>query len=1086
MTKEQAKQLVQETLQNSFDKERFVRLARNLLNTLDDSKNFSYHGQFIPDAFKVHVKRYERVGKYEDPEDGKLDVLIVYLQKETTLEQARTGQRNFTAWYLKRRGEKDAALIAFVSPNEEEWRFSFVKMEYRLTESAGGRVGATEEFTPARRYSFLVGRNENSHTAQSRLVPLLLEDDQNPTLQEIEDAFGIEKVTKEFFERYRDLFLQLNEHLDDLVKSDKKIGSDFADKEIDTINFSKKLLGQIVFLYFLQKKGWFGVERSKLWGSGSRRFLRELFEKKHGDYTNFFNDVLEPLFYEALRQDRSHDDDYYSRFDCRIPFLNGGLFDPLNNYDWVNTDLLLPNELFSNDVRTKSGDIGTGILDVLDRYNFTVKEDEPLEKEVAVDPEMLGKVFENLLEVKDRKSKGTYYTPRAIVHYMCQESLAHYLAAELESKVSKEDIETLIRYGETVVEHDSRVVKKGAETKDYSFKLPESVRSNAALVDEKLAAIRICDPAVGSGAFPVGMMNEIVRTRNALSNYVNGGKERSVCEFKRDAIQHSLYGVDIDPGAVEIAKLRLWLSLVVDEQDIKQIKPLPNLDYKIVQGDSLSSVQKDLFNQPLFKELEELKPKFFEETNTRKKQEYKQQIDELINKITKGRKEFDFEVYFSEVFHEKTGFDVVIANPPYVRHEKIKELKPYLQKRYEVYTGTADLYCYFYELGVRILHDTGVITFITSNKFLRANYGKALKKFLQRNALFHTLIDFGDVPVFEATTYPMIFIAEKGKGDARKFWGCKITSDRELQELEETIQESGIVMKQSQLPPDDVWIIENKETYLLKKKIEEMSDNTKTLVEYVDGKIFYGIKTGYNQAFVIDSNKRNQLIKKDPESEKIIKPFLRGRDVGRYAIRDSKLWLIYSHAGIEIDKYPVVKKHLQQFRSVLERRRGGANPKSGKVPYEWYELQVDYYSSGTYLNFEKPKIVYLVFQVQPTFAYDTNSFYPNNAVWTIAKDDNYLLGFLNSKLCWFLISNRCTKIQNGYQLIFKYLESLPIKIPTDRLQKSIEIKVQQVLEAKRQGKSTTKLEKKIDQLVYKLYGLTPEEIKLVEGEHKQK
>ncbi len=225
-------------------------------------------------------------------------------------------------------------------------------------------------------------------------------------------------------------------------------------------------MGQIVFLYFLQKKGWFGVERDKEWGSGSKHFLRELFEKKHGNYKNFFNDILEPLFYEALRLERPGD--YYSRFNCRIPFLNGGLFDPLGDYDWWNTDILLPNDLFSNNRKTKEGDIGDGILDIFDRYNFTVKEDEPLEKEVAVDPEMLGKVFENLLEVKDRKSKGTYYTPREIVHYMCQESLVNYLATELEGKTSKEDIETLIKYGEAVVEHDSRVASEGCETERYS------------------------------------------------------------------------------------------------------------------------------------------------------------------------------------------------------------------------------------------------------------------------------------------------------------------------------------------------------------------------------------------------------------------------------------------------------------------------------------------------------------------------------------------------------------------------------------------------------------------------------------------
>ena len=323
----------------------------------------------------------------------------------------------------------------------------------------------------------------------------------------------------------------------------------------------------------MQKKGWFGVPRGKDWGEGNKQFLRQLYNKANKENKNFFNDYLEPLFYQALRYDRSADDDYFSQFDCKIPFLNGGLFDPMNDYDWINIDILLPNKLFSNQNRTKEGDIGNGILDVFDLYNFTVKEDEPLEKEVAIDPEMLGKVFENLLEVKDRKSKGTYYTPREIVHYMCQESLINYLATELVNKVDKKDIETFIKHGESFIEHDSRVVNEGRETERYAFKLPTDMRKNAKLIDDKLASIRVCDPAVGSGAFLVGMMNEIIRGRNTLTPYISKNGKRTLYGFKRQAIQNCLYGVDIDPGAVEIAKLRLWLSLIVDEEERRMIQP---------------------------------------------------------------------------------------------------------------------------------------------------------------------------------------------------------------------------------------------------------------------------------------------------------------------------------------------------------------------------------------------------------------------------------------------------------------------------------------------------------------------------------
>ena len=437
MDKHAAQTMIQDTLERSFDKGRFFYFLKNMLNHVEENSSAIYRGNHLPEAYKPSIDSLERLGKYNDEEDNEIDLLVVQLKKDTSLERARTLQRNFASWHLKGGtggNLKDAALTAYVSPSQKDWRFSFVKMDYKLVPSGNGRTRVKEEFTPARRYSFLVGENENSHTAKSQLLPLLENDEKKPTLGEIEDKFSIETVTKEFFERYRDLFLRATESLDEIVESDPKIKEDFLEKNVNPLDFSKKLLGQVVFLYFLQKKGWFGVERDSNWGTGSKGFIRDLFNQKNKTYKNFFNDILEPLFYEALASERTSD--FYAYLNCKIPFLNGGLFDPIGNYDWEHTDILLPNDLFSNKKQTPQGDIGTGIFDVLDRYNFTVKEDEPLEKDVAVDPEMLGKVFENLLEVKDRKSKGAFYTPREIVHYMCQESLVHYLENELKKKVT--------------------------------------------------------------------------------------------------------------------------------------------------------------------------------------------------------------------------------------------------------------------------------------------------------------------------------------------------------------------------------------------------------------------------------------------------------------------------------------------------------------------------------------------------------------------------------------------------------------------------------------------------------------------------
>jgi hypothetical protein len=576
-----AKKLIQETFEEEFNRDQFRKFILNLLNNVEETPNTTYKGNTIPKAYQQYVKIMDRLGKYEDKEGKSVDILIIHLKKESSLERARTMQRNLVGWYLNgSRGGvlKDGALVAFVSPNPEDWRFSFVKMDYEFVEKEGGGVKAEQTFTPARRFSFLVGENEYSHTAQKQLIPILKKDVEKPAFKEIEEGFSVEPVTERFYKEYRDRFLELKEELDKFVEKDATVREDFQEHNVDTSDFAKKLMGQIVFLYFLQKKGWFGVARDEDWGSGPKNFLRELFEKKHASYSNFFNDILEPLFYEALATQRP--DDYYSRFNCKIPFLNGGLFDPIQNYDWINTDLLLPDTLFSNADKT-------GILDVFDRYNFTIKENEPLEKEVAVDPEMLGKVFENLLKVGDRKTKGTFYTPREIVHFMCQESLISYLDHELANTIPTKDINVFVRFGEQAIDNDRYIKEKEQETQRYTYDIPESIRENAELIDDKLASIRVCDPAVGSGAFLVGMMNEIVRKREVLTSYHPHVSNRNAYKFKHDSIHNSLYGVDIDPGAVEIAKLRLWLSLVVEEENIKRIHSLPNLDYKIMQGNSL-------------------------------------------------------------------------------------------------------------------------------------------------------------------------------------------------------------------------------------------------------------------------------------------------------------------------------------------------------------------------------------------------------------------------------------------------------------------------------------------------------------------
>ncbi len=261
MNQQHAKALISQTFTQAFQQDRYLEFISNLLNHTDPSKAFVCNHQYVKDAFKPHVNRYDRIATYTAPDDRKIDILIVYLTNEAKLTRARTALRNFVADYLKNRGQKDAALVAFVSSSESAWRFSYVKMEYAAVKNPSGEIAAETRFTPARRFSYLVGPGESCHTAQTRFLNLLQNTQSDPTLADIEDAFSVEAVTKEFFERYKALFWELKEALDRIAADEHNpaIGTEFAARNISTTDFAKKLMGQIVFLYFLQKKGWLGV-----------------------------------------------------------------------------------------------------------------------------------------------------------------------------------------------------------------------------------------------------------------------------------------------------------------------------------------------------------------------------------------------------------------------------------------------------------------------------------------------------------------------------------------------------------------------------------------------------------------------------------------------------------------------------------------------------------------------------------------------------------------------------------------------------------------------------------------------------------
>lgn len=797
MDKKTAQHLIEDTFNEAFDEGRFQNFAQNLLNDIEPRNN-SYAGNLIWDDYKEHINTYKRIGKYTDPDGEALDVLIVEVKTVQKLERARTALRNFVIKHLSK-FEKDYALVAFYSKEDggADWRFSFIKLEYRSElDEEKGKVKTKKEFTPAKRYSFLVGKYEKSYTAKNQLLPLLQNISNNPTIDELEAAFSIEKVTDEFFNQYKDLYIKLYEHFE----KDKNVKAAIKEAGIDNARFTKKLLGQIVFLYFLQKKGWLGVAQNARWGTGKKRFVQELFEQAQNKKLNFFKDKLQYLFYEALAKERDNVNSYYKRFDCRIPFLNGGLFEA--DYNWQDANISIPETLFRNEEKNKSGDLGTGILDVFDRYNFTIKEDEPLDKEVAVDPEMLGKVFENMLDITERKSKGAFYTPREIVHYMCQESLIHYLDNCLNqdlqdtkiNRINKKDIETFIREGHFALENDERVATKG-ETKTYQYQLPESIRQHADLIDRKLSSIKICDPAIGSGAFPVGLLHELVNAMLVLKPHLGydylteklkgfGFKHREsisdsryIYRLKRHIIQESIYGVDIDSSAIDIARLRLWLSLVVDEDDLDPIETLPNLDYKIVAGNSLiglpDGAMKDLKVEA---ELEKLKEKFYDITDEKEKKALRQKINTKIRELLDSAEQFagykidfDFKLFFSEVWREKGGFDILIANPPYISNwsqsKNNREEVLLLGKLYQDFlSGHWDIFLCFIPQAVTILRDKGICSFILPTSFYKEKHSTKVRDFFLEQLSVLELLDFENEVIFtDVARQTGIFIIQKEK-----------------------------------------------------------------------------------------------------------------------------------------------------------------------------------------------------------------------------------------------------------------------------------------------------------------------------------
>ena len=963
-----------------------------------------------------------------------------------------------------------------------DWRFTYCR-----------KSGNKEESTDSKRYTFLLGPGQSCRTATDNFMALY---DKRASLEikDIEDAFNVEALSKEFFGKYK---AQYEAFVNYMVDPANGMRQDFIDTDFDHTgmaadkirdreekpirDYVKKLLGRIVFLHFLQKKGWLGVPAGKEWGEGDRDFMLKLFQNAtERQKENFLDDILEDLFAEGLDRNRSDKDDLYDTEvngigKCRIPYLNGGLFE---RDDLDKKSSHFPAEYFDS------------LLTMLSQYNFTIDENDPNDAEVGVDPEMLGRIFENLLE--DNKDKGAFYTPKEIVQYMCRESLIAYLQTDQ----NEEDKERIRQF---VTTHDAALLGDIKED-----------------IDQKLIDVKICDPAIGSGAFPMGLLRELFFCRSAIEPNI----VENAANIKRHIIQNNIYGVDIERGAVDIARLRFWLSLIVDE---KSPEALPNLDFKIMQGNSLLEQYKGadlstmtennpesghgitLFDSMLDvyrKNLRDKLSEYYACPEHDKKVQLRKDIAEIVKQeLSEQGIRIDFEdldlsansqfflwhTWFYDVFSRpsKEGFDIVIGNPPYVEAKKLKYIASTLKGLYDVYSGTADLSIYFNELGLNLLAEDGVISFITTNKFFNTGYGQKVREQLSSQYI-NIILNFEQVEVFEdILVSSVIFNIKK----AAKEHGHQFTYEK-FYKLDCTEFKREFVQRQSDFghyPQDYLgegeWSFADLFQLLLKEKIEK----GKTVLKELDGvKVYRGVTTGYNPAFIITDEQCDNLIKEDPKSSEVIKNMLQGRNIRKWYYNESDENLIFTRKGTDIELYPAVKAHLFNFFNKLKPKTE-TDSSEGRKPgnYKWFEI-LD--NTAYYREFEKSeKIIWGLTADKWAYTLDTEQHYlPSNA-YILTSDTipiRFILGLLNSKLLHYYFGFIGVMTAGGaYTLKAATIEAFPIAIGTREQQKEIAAKVESILNAKAKDKQAdvSSIESEIDHLVYNLYGLSDNEIKIVEG-----
>ena len=996
---------------------------------------------------KVHVsshlaKEALNLGYIKLSDGLTIAIYEVELSDNVDIERNRRGIRDMltTDWRTNHAG----AFMFCYRKNESILRFSYVSETWGFN-----KQGEYEKIsTDTKRYTYLLGEGRGCHTAIKQFGKLK---ESKQALTDITEAFSVETLTKQF---YKDLFEWYQWAIDDstLVTFPNNITTEDDDRD-DVEKKVIRMITRIMFVWFIKQKE---LVPNRIFEIEYLSTILKEFDPYSTTVGNYYNAILQNLFFATLNcaiEDENGNTRKFATSTKRdiktlyryaemfsiseqeviemfaeIPFLNGGLFECLDktrDIDGVkqcyNFDGFSRNELRFADGRYKHRAVvpnnlffepEKGLISILNRYNFTIEENSPEEQQVALDPELLGKVFENLLgaynpETKEtaRNQSGSFYTPREIVNYMVDESLIAYLG-------DNDFTRSLFR-------------------NDFSFE--KSKIEEYKKLAEKIKTVKILDPACGSGAFPMGLLNRMVEILERISPNEN------VYNLKLSVIENCLYGSDIQSIAAQITKLRFFISLICDcEKDASKpnfgIPTLPNLETKFVSANSLVAKKKkpaqgNLFEnseiEPTKKELAEIRHKHFSAKSASTKHRLREKDQAVREKLARLLSDddnfapedakqlaawnpydqnavspfFDPEWMFGVV----DGFDIVIGNPPYIQLQnnggELAQL--YEGCGYSTFARTGDIYCLFYERGWQLLKKNGHLCYITSNKWMRAGYGEKTRDFFANKTNPLLLIDFAGVKIFESATVDTNILLFSRSNNQHKTT-CAITNKQNKDSVKNL---SNFVQQQNSVcdfGSSDSWVVLSPIEQSIKKKIEAVG----TPLRDWNINIYRGVLTGCNEAFIINTGKRDEILancQTDDErtrTAELIRPILRGRDIKRYGYVDNGLFLINTHNGIrnklpriDINDYPAVKTHLDQYWDRISTRSD-----KGDTPYNLRNC-------AYWEDFSKPKIVWNRIAAIKQFAKVDESVYIQDSMhFIIGEKLNYICSVLNSKIIQWLLS----------------------------------------------------------------------------------